>query len=171
MFKAEALGKNNGTAPAKTENPDAYANEYKEACSYLGEEILPADVLQRALTYIGKNWKELRAEYPEGTKCCLAVIPTSEMGFALNDAEVKNRAYLKLLHVSHIDGLTYDFAFKGGHYFELLPQYMQDNCTFTVHYEEPANALPGADTKKFKEGYTGAFNNLRNFFGLPPLAK
>lgn len=162
-FKNEAMGKSKELPPAISQE------EYRDACSYLGADILSADQLEKIMRYVDKNWKEIKASYPEGTKLCVAVIPTSEMGKELAQFEVKAHAYLKLLHVSHINGLTYDFAFKEGRYFELLPQYMQDECSFVVHYDEPSNNLPGKDTTTFKDAYKKAYNRLRSFFELPPL--
>lgn len=158
-------------------------HDYRDACSYLKEELsiaarkmspeelkaygkglLNIQMLKNARRYIVRNWSDIVQQYPDGGTCCLTVIPTSPLGHTLNSSDIFKGDYMKVFYKSGVDGMTYDFAATPKPYFELLPDLIRKNCSFTV---EGMRDLKTMGT--FIDKYTKAFNALRSFFGLPEI--
>jgi hypothetical protein len=158
--------------PDKSQMTPADESDWREACAYIGNDILSEKEYKDAGSYIFRNWNDVKRQHVAGGKCCLAIFPVSDMGLKWTANEIKDKAYLRLLNISKTDGLTRNFSFYAARYFELLPELMQKDvskggCSFDIPPEEPGSF--GKDTAEFIKNYLLAFNNLRKFFGLPPI--
>lgn len=168
-FKDE-VKRSKGVLPPQEVKP-LDADEFRESCRYLGEDILGPKHLTRLVRWLSLNRNKLKQIFPAGGKCCLAVMPTSDMGIPLSPAEAKQHRYFYPLFVSGEDGLTYEFSFTPGHFFELLPRAIQEECSFDVHYGDNNTFVSDGDFKAFQQAFVKAFHNLRKFFGLEPIQK
>ena len=158
-------------------------NDYRDACSYLKEEmgnaakkmspeelkvygkgLLNVQMLKNGRRYIVRNWSDVVQQYPDGGTCCLTVIPTTPLGHTLNQESIGKGEYMKVFYKSGVDDMTYDFASTPAPYFELLPDSIRSKCSFKV---EGMKDLKTMGT--FIDNYTKAFNALRSFFGLPEI--
>jgi hypothetical protein len=145
---------------------------YKEAFAGFEREILPPDLLYKALYYLARNWRAVQARYLPGDRCCLTAIPVTDMGVDLTEQEIMNHQYLRLIAKSARDGLTHNFSMYPARYFDLMPELIQKDvqeggCSFVVEEDDPNQF--GKAQSAFIRDYKLAFNNLRKFFGLPTI--
>lgn len=138
--------------------------EYKKAVFTLfpDKKVFVDGLLETNLHYFDSNIATLKADFPEGLKYCLTVMPCTEMGSPLPDEAVYLGRYLFLLRVR--DGVTENFAGHKSRYFDLLPDYIRENCSFEIEWNGN-NTLPNEEeARTFREKYVGAFNNLKGYF-------
>jgi hypothetical protein len=165
--RVEFAEKDPSLSPPGNARPEPAADdEYRTLCNVLGKNILPAELLSEGRAYITRNWNRIIRDFPTGGKCCLSVMPFTDDGHLLPADQAKNGSYVRLLYIGN-DKLTHYFSYYPGHYFELLPDFVRDNCTFDAPKIESPQDLFTAQ-KKFLDDYTAAFNKLRQFFDLDP---
>lgn len=176
---------NSNPMPAPENVKSIDESDYRDACSYIKEELslaakkmspedlkrygkglLNAQMLKNARRYIVRNWSDIVQLYPDGGICCLTAIPTSPLGHTLKSEEIHKGEYMKVFYKSGVDGKTYDFASTAAPYFELLPDFIRKNCSFKVEGMRDLNTMGTFITQ-----YTKAFNALRSFFGLSEITE
>jgi hypothetical protein len=167
--RAEFSAKKPSLAPPQETNPEPITDDdYKAFCEVLGKDILSVELLSQARAYITKNWNSIIRNLPTGGRCCLSAIPFTDDGRLLTVDQIIKGGYLRLLYISGSDKLTHHFSYYPAHYFELLPDFIRNNCTFDApKIEKPTDLFTSQN--KFLEDYTTAFNKLRQFFDLEPI--
>ena len=142
--------------------------EYKSACDYLGKDILSKQLLLKNLKSIKANYSKLKSIFSEDYDYALSLIPVTDMGNDLDSTAIANNQYLHLLYLDKESGLTHNFSWNPGYYFDLLPKKLQDLCRFSVEYKDKGPLITADDYAKLYNSYLKAYNNLRKYFGLPP---
>jgi len=149
------------------------ADDFKEACEYLGREILSEKLLRSVLDEMFEDRHEyLKQAYRHGSTCLLLVSPATESGNDLSDDAIEHEDYFHYVCV-HEDGTTQLFSsfLRQGPYASVFPKKIQEECAFKVEWNvgsngETSNMVSSDEFIKFHNNFVDSFNCLRAFFGL-----
>lgn len=142
-------------------------NEYKLACSEFleGTEILPDELLEKKLAYIREDGK-LKIHFPQGSQCCLAVIPFSNRGRPLEEYEIQRGAHLRFLIVDQNGVTTNGFSFQDGPVSKVLPNEVQTISFQIPPYEnDDEYSVTAQDREQLASLITSAYRKLQGIFG------
>jgi len=150
-------------------------DDYTQFCrTMLGNEnILSDELLNKRILYLAQNGK-LKLHLPEGSRCCLAVVPCDNFANKLEDNNIKSGSYLRTLIIpgkaaeNNKDGkLTLDPKYDVGDQllYSSLPEDAKKAGTFDVHYkdQEPYSIDP-KDRTEIIEKFTAAYKSLQELF-------
>jgi len=147
-------------APPEKSAP-ADLEDFKLRLAVLGKGFMNYDLLVSKLEQITKIAAsgQFTSYFPPNSVHCVAALPFDNYGYDLTPNELKDGEFLKRLRVAP-DGLTRHFTDTPAYYFQLLPEEIQKNCSFTVP-AYPANLPPADLVDRVKGMYNQAFLNLR----------
>lgn len=160
--------------PAGSASPVTDA-EYKNECG-----ALPPSAFEN-LDFEGMVPSDFKMYWPDGTICCLAVLPFNDGGFGMDEMKnekkwkdfLDNKRFLRLFMVMPLTKLTSGFGNSGeraGKYYELLPDVLKKDvnkggCSFSVRYDNPSDSKIVKDRQWFIAQCDKALSNLKEFLG------
>jgi hypothetical protein len=151
-------------------------DDYAQFChALLGKEIpLTDELLEKRILYLAQNGK-LKLHLPEGSKCCLTIVPCDRFANKLEENGIKSGAFLRFLVVpktadenNNKDGtITLDpkFDVEDQLLYSALPEEAQKAGTFDVHYsDQDPYAIDPKDRTEIIENHTAAYKSLQALF-------
>lgn len=156
--------------PENLERPSAEdaidMDDYMEVCSELcGGGFLDDKYIEILLKRKVLQNNSLKIQFLEGYKCCLAVLPFSNMGTPLSKAEIERGDHLKLLVIDS-DGVTVaGFASNPAYIMDVLPPEVQALAFDVPDYETDELRLTDPiDHTRFEKSVSGAYEDLKELF-------
>jgi hypothetical protein len=136
--------------------------EYREAFIDMPPEFLSNEHLEQELKRLKDNLYKLKQFYPEGSNIQLATFPCTDVGLPYSDEMIKERRYLIPMFINEKTGLSTGYGnMNPSTHAKLLPKEIQENCSFTVHYEADYQEADEKDFEQFAVQYTKAFKELQ----------
>ncbi len=136
-------------------------DDLREAFEQYGDNFMSDELLERIIRSIKKT--DIKKLYPDGCKLLLGAFPSDANGNVYTEAEIKKGEHLTILFLDPKTGLSSGYG--GGvifnTYAKLLPQEIQDHCTFTPKYSLPYPIPSKNDANEFIEKYLEAYKNLK----------
>jgi hypothetical protein len=170
LERARALNFRNlgETLPKPTQKP-VDDDIYRDECMALPENFLQGLDLDSMLP------DDFKSLYPQGTKCCMAVLPFNDGCFGKNHLSPQKwqefvnaplPTFLRALMVQP-NGLTQGFADIPANYYDIFPAILRKDvneggASFRVDYNRKDKL---DDREWFLAQCERALNNLRKFFG------
>jgi hypothetical protein len=148
------------------ENVDSFKIEdYRKAFEGYNNDFLSEELLNKVLANFMRYKYSLKEFFPEGVKVVVGAFPCNINGTIFTEEEMKEGKYLTNLFVEDEEtGLSLGFgALRPSTYANMLPQEIQNMCSFKAHYDsDPKNqSTTEKDFEKFAEQYRNAYHELR----------
>jgi hypothetical protein len=163
---------------------------FRQACEYLGKEMLSLDFLKSRLnefwlmrTQLDKGnstpLSMLKRHLKDGTECFLLVSPTTDTGHDYSSKLVSRNACFYNCSVyddpeNNGQEATEHFSYRVGPFASVFPDKMRKQCSFQVEWDKDdsgnvAQHMTASEFVRFNNAYLECFNNLRKYFGMEPL--
>jgi hypothetical protein len=156
----------NGVSVSAIRNPDQRAlteHEYKELCQqYLeSDEPLNNEHLSDLIKYLENDFK-FEIHFPEGNKCCLAIVPFSEAGNKLEKNEINHGKHIRLLIIDKRGQTVGGFSPWRSYISELLPSSVQSHAISIGSHKDPNNRA------RIIREIESAYSNLQSIINTTP---
>jgi len=147
-----------------------YQQNYQESCDYLGPDFLSEKLLKEKLAELKANQLQIRKFLPDQFTIAIEVLPATELGRDLSEAEIKAGTYLSTVLIDPKGNVYTHFSATPIDLYSLIPTEIKDLVSFKLQYSQPAalTATP-EEFQKIYQFYIQAFNAWRKYFGLEPL--
>ena len=151
-----------GEKPSAEDVRQIPLDDLKEAFEEYGDKFLSDELLNKVLDELKMRFDSFKESYSEGTKLLLAAFPCNINGTLYSEEEIKDGEYLTAFTVNESTGLSMGFgALTPSTHAKMLPEEIQENCSFKVHYHSDTPYADDEDFKMFAEQYTKAYHELR----------
>lgn len=146
---------------------------YLQACrEYLDkEDLISEDSIRNIIDRIVNNAK-LKIRLPAGQKCCIAVIPFTNFSYPLEQEDIENERYIRILLIDKDDLVEPGFYQNKNMVYKNLPVEIQKDLTFTIdQYEnEDPYDVTDADRQKVRAHLESVFRRAREIFNAKKTA-
>lgn len=133
--------------------------EYKEAMQVMAtEQVLSEKFLQSRIEYFLREVYKFKQKFPRGSRLIVGILPCNANGTLYSDAELSEGKHLNLFLV---DPNT-NMGIYGDTLAALLPQEIEEKCSFIIDYDHGDNLLSEAEFQRFHHSLGQAFANLRD---------
>lgn len=151
-----------GEKPSAEDVAPLALDNLREAFAEYGDEFLSDELLNKVLDELKIKFDSMKESYPEGTKLLLAAFPCNINGTLYSEKDMKNGEYLTAFTINESTGLGVGFGSLGpSTHAKMLPEEIQDKCTFKVHYDSETSYADDKDFEKFAQQYRNAYHELR----------
>ena len=151
-----------GLKPSAEEVESIPLKDFREAFEDQGDDFLSEELLNRVLDNFKNSYDSLKENFPEGSRVLIAAFPCNINGTIFPEEIMKKGGYLTNLFIDKKSGLSIGFgALRPTTHARMLPKEIQEQCSFTVHYDSKVSWADKKDFEKFAEQYSKAFHELK----------